>query len=111
MVGDNHTDIFIFQFSDDELDVLDGDRVYSRERFVQKDELRVDGKGAGDLATAALTSGKLDSETFPDFREVELADQALKPFLPSFFMSDISMTDMMLSSTDIFLNTEASCGR
>ena len=31
--------------------------------------------------------------------------------LSSLVMSDISITDMMLSSTDIFLNTEASWGR
>ena len=39
-----------------------------------------------------------------------ISDSSLS-FLSAFDMSDISMTDMILSSTDILRNTEASCGR
>ena len=62
MVGDDDSDILVLKLCYDVLDILHSDRIDSGERLVKKNELRVDGKSPGDLATAALTSGKLDSE-------------------------------------------------
>ena len=56
MIGDDHTDILVLEFRYDVLDILDSDRVDSGKRFVKKNELRVDGKRAGYLATATLSS-------------------------------------------------------
>ena len=56
VVSDDDTDILVFEFGDDELNVLHSNRVYSGERFVKQDELRVNGKGTGNLAAASLTS-------------------------------------------------------
>ena len=82
MVGDDDTDVLVLQFRDDELDVLHGYRIHTGERFIQQDELRVDGKGAGDLAASSLTSGQLDSKALAHLREIELIDQILKSLLP-----------------------------
>ena len=49
VVGDDYADILVFELSYDVLDVLDGSRVDSSKRFIEKDELRVYGKGTGDL--------------------------------------------------------------
>ncbi len=84
MVGDDDSDIAIFQFGDNVLDVLDGDRVDSGEWLIEEDEFRVDGEGAGDFAAAALTSGKLDAEALADLVEVEFINQGLEALLPFF---------------------------
>ena len=82
MVGDDDSDVLVLQLGDDVLDVLHGDRIDSRERLVQEDELRVDREGAGYFAAAPFTSGELDSETLADLREVEFVYQVLKSLLP-----------------------------
>jgi len=87
VVGDDDADVAVLELGDDVLDVLHGDGIDTREGFVQEDELRVHGEGAGDFAAAALAAGE------------------------AFVIRVISMTDMMLSSTDIWRKTDASCGR
>ena len=82
VVGDDHTDILVFQFGDDELYVFDGDRVDSGERLVKQDELGVDGECPCNLAAASLASRELDSEALAYLREIELVDQAFQPFVP-----------------------------
>ena len=84
VVSDDDTYILVFEFRDNELDVLHGNRVNSSERLVQKDELGVDGQGAGDLATAPFASGELDAKAFAHLGEVELADKTFEPFFPFF---------------------------
>ena len=79
VVGDDHADVHRLEFGDDMLDVLDGDRVDAGEGFVEEDEFRVDGQGAGDFAAAALTAGELDALVLADFLETELVDQRLEP--------------------------------
>ena len=113
MVGDDDTDILVFEFGYNMLDILHGYRVHSGERFVQQDELRIYGQSPGNLAAAAFAPGKLYPETFADLVQVELVylrDSSLS-FRSAFVKEDISMTDMILSSTDILLNTEASWAR
>ena len=42
VVGDKYPDVLMSKLSDDRLDVLDSDGVYSREGLIKHDELRVD---------------------------------------------------------------------
>ena len=56
MVSDNDADIAVFELGDDVLDILDCNRVDSCERLIQKNEFRIDGKGAGNLAASPLSS-------------------------------------------------------
>ena len=82
MVGDDDADILVLEFGDDVLDILHGDGIHPRERFVQQDEFRVDGQGTGNLATPPLAARQLDAQALAHFREVEFVDERLQPFLP-----------------------------
>ena len=82
VVCDDDTDVLVLELGDDELDVLHGDRIHAGERLIQKNEFRINGQGPGDLAAAALASGKLYAKTLADLREIELVDKILKPLLP-----------------------------
>ena len=82
MVGDDDSDILVLEFGDDVLDILYSDRVDTCKRFIEKDELRVDGQGAGYFATAALTTGKLDTLALADLVEVELIKKVFQTLLP-----------------------------
>ena len=81
MVRDDDPDILVLELGNDILDILHGNRVHTRERLVQKNELRVDGKSPRYLATPSLTSGELDSETLPDLGQIELVNQRLETLL------------------------------
>ena len=59
MVCNQNTDVLVFQFPDDVLDIFHGNRVYSGKRFVKHDKLGVDSQTAGNFRTAAFTSGKV----------------------------------------------------
>ena len=63
------------------LDILDGDRIDSCKRLVKEYELRVYGKRTGNLAAAALSSGKLDTLALAHLMEVELVEQVFKALL------------------------------
>jgi hypothetical protein len=56
VVGDDDADVLVFQRRDDILDVFHGNRVNAGKGLIQQDELRVDRKGAGDLAATPLTA-------------------------------------------------------
>ena len=88
VVGDDDTDILVFQFCDDVLDVLHGDRVDTGKRLIEKDELGVDGKCTCNLATAALTTGKLDALALAHLMEVELIEKVLQT-LQSLFLCEL----------------------
>ena len=85
MVGDDDSDVLVLQFCDDVLDILNGDRVHTGERLIEKDELRVDGESTCNLATAALTSGELDTLALAHLVEVELVEKILKTLLSLLF--------------------------
>ena len=78
MVGDENTDIAVFQAPDDVLDILHGNRVYTGEGFVEHDELRFDGQTARNLGTAALTSRQLVSLVLTHFLQTKLGNEALQ---------------------------------
>ena len=88
MVSDDDTDILVFQFCDDVLDVFHSDRVDTGERFIEKDELRVDGQCACNLAAATLTSGQLDALALAYFVEVELVEKVFQT-LQSLFLGEL----------------------
>ena len=82
VVCNDDSDILVFELCDDLLDILDGDRVDTGERFIKEDELRVDCKRAGDLAAAALTTGELDTLALADLMEIELIKKVFQTLLP-----------------------------
>ena len=81
MVRNDNADVAVFQFGDDVLDILHGNRVHPGERFVQENEFRVHGQRAGNLTAPAFTAGELDAEGFTDLGEIELRNQAFQPLL------------------------------
>ena len=76
MVCDNDADVAVFKFGDDILNIFHGDGVNAGEGFVQENELGVYGKGTGNLAAAAFTSGELNAQGFADLGEIELVYKA-----------------------------------
>ena len=72
VVCDDNSDILVFELGDDILDILDSNRVHTGKRLIEQDEFRVYGKCACNLATAALSSGKLDSLALADLMKIEL---------------------------------------
>ena len=78
VVGDEDTDVAVFQFPDNLLDVAHGNRVDAGERLVEHDELRADGQTAGNLRPSALTSRQLVALVLAHLLEAELGDEALQ---------------------------------
>ena len=56
MVGDEHADVFVFQFRYDTLYVFHCYRVDASERLVEEYELRVDGKSSCYLSPASFAA-------------------------------------------------------
>ena len=78
MVGDEHTDVFLFQLPDYVLNVFDGNWVYSGKGLVKHDELGVDGKTACYLGASSFSSRELVSEVLAYFLQAELCDEAFE---------------------------------
>ena len=78
MVGDKDADVFLLEFIDDVLDVLDGNGVNAGEGFVEHDEFGIDGETAGNFGASAFAARELVAEVFPHFLEPELGDEAFK---------------------------------
>ena len=72
MVGNQDSDILMFQASYDCLDILYGDRVYTGKRLIQHNELRIDRQTAGNLRTTPLSTRKLVSQVFTNLIQTEL---------------------------------------
>ena len=79
MIGDDYADVAEFELGDNVLDILDGNRIHAGKWLVKEDELRIDGKRAGNLAAAAFSSGELDAERLAYLGEVELVYQGFEP--------------------------------
>ena len=56
VVGDEDADVAVFQFPHHILYVFHGDRVHACKRLIEHDELWVDGKASGYLASSSLAS-------------------------------------------------------
>ena len=81
MVGDEDADVLLPQLCYDRLDVLDGDRVYTSERFIEHDELRVDGQTASYLSTTAFASREPITLVCPYLLEAKLSDELFESCL------------------------------
>ena len=66
LVGNDDSDIAVLQLGYDILNILNCDRIDTRERLVKKNEFRIDGKRTGYLTSAALTAGQLDTLALAD---------------------------------------------
>ena len=78
VVGDEDADVAVFEFPDDILNILNGNRVHAGERFVQHDELRVDGETACNLGSATFATRESVSGVLAYFLKVELGNEALE---------------------------------
>ena len=77
VVCDEDADVAVFEFPDYVLYVLYGDGVDARERFVEHDELGVDGEAARYLGAASLAPGELVALVLPYLAETELGNEAI----------------------------------
>ena len=81
MVGDEDTDILVFEPPYNILYLLHGDRIDTGKRLVQHHELRLDCQTPCNLGTPSLTSAQTVAKVFAHVRQVELFDQALQLLL------------------------------
>ena len=79
MVGDQDPNAPVPQVIDDGLDIADRDGVHPGKGFVQQDEFRLRGQGAGYLHPAALAAGQGLSLAVAQVLDVEFGQQ----FVPS----------------------------
>ena len=86
VVGNQDTDIPVFQVPDDVLDVFNGNRVNASERFVEHDKLRIDSQAAGNLCTTALTTRQLVTIVLAHLVQTELCQQFLQLVLALFLV-------------------------
>ena len=82
VVCDNNADIAVFQLCDDVLDILHGNGVNPGKGLIQEYEFGIYGKGAGYLAAAALTTGKLDAAGLTYLGEVEFIYEPFHALYP-----------------------------
>ena len=78
VVGDEDTDVLVLQLPHDVLDVLHGNRVDTRKRLVEHDELRVDGQASGNLRASAFTPRELVAKVLAHLLKAELIEQFLQ---------------------------------
>ena len=69
-----------FERPHDALDIFHGDGVHARERFVEQDELGIDGHCPCYFGTAPFTARQLDTLAFAYFLQAELLDEVFHPF-------------------------------
>lgn len=78
VVGDEDTDVLIFEPPHHVLNLLHGDGVNARKRLVQHHKLRLYGEATGYLRTAALATRQTVTEVLAHMRQVELRDELLQ---------------------------------
>ena len=81
MVGNQDTDIFIFQFPYNLLDVFYSNRVDTGKWFVKHDEFRVNGKATCDFRTTAFAAGQLVTLVLAHLLQTEFCYQTFELFL------------------------------
>ena len=77
VVGDDYTDIFIFQRSDNALNILDSDGIDTSKWLVEQNEFGIDRHGACDLGTATLATRELNTEALAHLLQSELFNKVL----------------------------------
>lgn len=104
MVSDENPDVFLFQFVDYTLDILNRNRVHAGKWFVEHDKFRIDSKAAGYLGAASFATRQLIAEVFPHFLKSELRNQSFK-LLSLLFLSH---PGHLQDSPDIIFHAEFS---
>src|SRR5690606_27853481 len=66
------------EVADDALDVEHRDRIDTGERFVEQDEARLAGQGAGDLDAATLATGKADAQVLAQMGDLQFFQQVVE---------------------------------
>ena len=67
------------------LDIFHCNRVHTGKWLIQQNEFWVQSKCAGNLASASLAAGELNSVAFANLLQAELAYEPLQPLLPNLF--------------------------
>src|SRR5437773_12469369 len=75
VVGNENPDLLGFQMINDPLDLNDRDRVDTRERFVQKNELRRNHQRPCNLHSSSFSSGECIREAFPNVSNSEFLQE------------------------------------
>ncbi len=72
VVGDEHANVFLFEFDDNALNVFYGYGVDARKGFIEEDKLRVGGEGASDFGASAFASAEHVAHAFAHTVEAKL---------------------------------------
>ena len=86
MVSNQDAYILLFEFIDNALDILNGNRVNSGKRLVKHDELRVDGQTAGNFRASAFPAAESVAIILSHFLKIEFRNQSFK-FFALFFLT------------------------
>ena len=78
MVGNQNTDVAIFQLPHNVLDILHGNRVNASKGLVEHDEFRFNGQTARNLRSTTLTTRQLVTFVLAHLFQAELLDQRLQ---------------------------------
>src|SRR5690606_14543668 len=82
VIAYQHADSTMPQAGYDALDVVNRNRIHSRERFVEHHELRLGDQCAGDLQAPALSTGQRVGSTLSQVLDTQLVEQTLEPLRP-----------------------------
>ena len=78
VVGDENTDVLVFESPHHVLNLLHRNRVHARKRFVEHDELGLYSQAAGYLRTTAFATAQPVTKVLAHVRQVELLDELLQ---------------------------------
>src|SRR5471032_1321935 len=71
VVGDQYTDALGLEVMDDLFDIANGNRVDPGKGFIEQDEFRRGGQGAGDFHATPFTTGQAHAEVVANVADVE----------------------------------------
>src|SRR5690606_39688172 len=69
MIGNQDSDIFIYQTAYNFLNIFNGNRIYSGKRFIQKNKIRACCKTPCNFSSSSFATGKQVAPVFPDMLE------------------------------------------
>ena len=88
MVRDQDADVLVFEAGHHRLDILHGNRIHTRKRFIQQDEAGINGQGPRNLSTPAFATTQGVPVVLADMRKAELVQQLFHLVFP-FFTGEI----------------------
>src|SRR5687768_5891643 len=75
MVGDKYPDVLEFQFRNNTLDILNGDRIDTSKRLVEKNEFRIHSQCSGDLGPSSFSTTQYITIAFSHMLQAKLVEQ------------------------------------